>query len=62
MYTEGAAGDLLIAPLDHEHVVAAFTDNIVNFIHVTSLVFDTQFLTWSFGAHHSHKHHVVTCK
>lgn len=41
MYTEGAAGDLLIAPLDHEHVVAAFTDNIVNFIHVTSLVFDT---------------------
>lgn len=58
---EGAAGDVLVAPLDNQDVAASVLHTVTDGVFVATLVADVHFLTRVCGAHHAHHQHVHTC-
>lgn len=56
---EGAAGDVVIAPLDDHHVVSAVLDHVVDLVKVAAKVLDEHLVTGSLGPIHTGVDEVV---
>ena len=55
---ERTAGYVLVAPLDHQHVVAPLLHQVAHAVLVVADVTNAHFLTWQLGPHHAHHQHV----
>lgn len=52
-HLEGAAGDVVVAPLDDHHVVSAVLDHVVDLVEVAAKVLDEHLVTGSLGPIHT---------
>lgn len=59
---EGRAGHVLLAPLDHQDVVAPLLQQVGDAVLQVACVFDLQLLTGHLRAADAHQEHVLTCR
>lgn len=59
---EGAAGDVLIPPLDDEDVAALFFDSVRDVVHPVAHVFDVHLLAGRLRPMNAHHQHVGACR
>lgn len=57
---EGGAGDVVLAPLDHQDVAAPLLQQVANVVLQVAHVFDQNLLTGDLRAVHSHQEHILT--
>lgn len=58
---EGAAGDVLLAPLDDEDVSALLLHCVAHCVHAAAQVLDVHLLTGCLGPVYAHHQHVGSC-
>lgn len=56
---EGGAGDVVVAPFDHQDVVASLLQQVGHSVLQVAQVFDLQLLTGDLGAADTHHEHVL---
>jgi len=59
---EWTSWNVLVAPLDHEHVVASLTRTVVDRVLALSDMAHGNLVARNLRSHHSHHQHVVTYK
>lgn len=57
---EGGAGDVVVAPFDHQDVVASLLQQVGHIVLQVAQVFDLQLLTGDLRATDTHQEHVLT--
>jgi len=56
------ARDVLVTPLDNEHVIAPFMNDVTDVVLITTDVLDSNLLTRQVWAKYTNHQHVVPCK
>lgn len=57
---EGGAWDVVVTPLDHQHVIASLLQQVADVVLQVAQVFDQNLLTGDLRTVHTHQEHVLT--
>lgn len=58
----GAAGDVLVSPLDHQNVLSLLFELVADVVQAVAQMFHYDLLARDLGTVHTNKEHVTTCR